>query len=105
MAGIQIKNIRKLEGLEKVTGLLGRDTPVPVFFTTRFGIHTFGLKFPIDVLILDDKYRVKAVKRNLFPNNLFFWPPVYRNVLELPAGDISRMGINAGDIVNIVENN
>jgi uncharacterized membrane protein (UPF0127 family) len=92
--------IKKLSGLNKIRGLIGKNTPTPVFFTTRFGIHTFGLKFPIDVLILDNCNRVVRQKHSLYPNKLFFWPPVYNRVLELPAGTISRQKIKIGDTVN-----
>jgi len=37
----------------RTIGLIGHDNPEPIMFYTKFGIHTFGLKFPIDVLILD----------------------------------------------------
>jgi uncharacterized protein len=78
---------------EKSKGLLGAKKPYPVYFQTRFGIHTFGMKFPIDVLILNhDKMVVKLVK-NLPPNRLFFWNPQYYNVVELPGGIIKSQKI------------
>ena len=50
-------------------GLIGKD-PTPLFFKTRFGIHTFGVITPIDVLILDKNYKVVKIKA-LLPLGLF----------------------------------
>lgn len=85
----------------KSVGLLSQHRAVPVFFTTRFGIHTFGLKFPIDVLILDRQNCVVKMTQNLSPNKVFFWPPIHGRVLELPAGEISKLKIQTGDLIKL----
>lgn len=87
--------------LEKTTGLMGKRRIEPVLLRTRFGIHTFGLKFPIDVLILDDKNKIINLKNDLKPNRIFIWNPKYKNVLELPSGFSVRNNIRVGDIVVI----
>lgn len=81
---------------DKSIGLIRKNKPYPLFLTTRFGIHTFGLKFPIDVLILDKSDRVVKIRSGLKPNSLFFWNPTYRKVLELPAGTINKLRIKNG---------
>lgn len=78
-------------------GLLFQPIPKPIFLRTRFGIHTFFLKFPIDVLILDEKNRIVAIKQNLKPFRLFFWNPTYSRVLELPPGTIHALKLHPGD--------
>ncbi len=85
---------------EKSVGLIGAKKIYPVFFTTRWGIHTFGVLFPIDVLILDNDNRVVKLTKNLPPNRLFFWNPKYERVVELPTGTIEEKQITVGD--NIV---
>lgn len=50
------------------------------------GVHTFGMKFPIDVVVLDEGGVVRAIKRDIKPNRCFFWNPKHRRVLELPTG-------------------
>jgi len=87
---------------EKLTGLLGKDQAHPVYFQTRWGIHTWGMKFPIDVLILDNENRVVKTAANLSPNRFFFWSPKYDRVLELPAGEIKNKRIKKGDGVNLI---
>jgi hypothetical protein len=71
---------------EKTKGLLGDKQPHAVFFKTRWGIHTFGMFFPIDVLVLDDDNCVREIKKNLTPNKFFFWNPSYKKIFELPCG-------------------
>lgn len=85
----------------KTKGLLGAMKPMTIFFQTRWGIHTYGLRFPIDIVILDDTFRVKIRKQNLTPNSFFVWNPRYQNVLELPEGTIKRKKILIGTMVNI----
>lgn len=53
---------------------------------TRFGIHTFGMSYPIDVLILNSDNKVVVMKNNLVPNRIFLWYIMYFNVVELPSG-------------------
>ncbi|MEK7092292.1 MAG: hypothetical protein AAB907_01565 [Patescibacteria group bacterium] len=68
---------------EKTKGLIGDNTGIPVFFRTRWGIHTFGVSKTIAVAILDDVNKVVQIKQ-LSPNRVFFWNPLYSRVLEIP---------------------
>ncbi len=106
MKTINIK-VRELNSLlEKTIGLIGKKNPEPILLKTRFGIHTFGLKFPIDVLILDDKNKIINLKNNLKPNRIFIWNPKYKNVLELPNGFIKKNNLKTSDRVFIdIRNN
>jgi len=76
----------------RMKGLLGKDrldTGKGLLIRPCKGIHTFFMKFPIDVVFLDKENRIVALVRHLSPNNL---TTVYRKasaVLELPAGTIS----------------
>ncbi len=82
---------------EKLEGLLKSNKLDSLFMKTRWGVHTFGMKFPIDCLVLDGELTVKALRENMKPNCFFFWPPRYRNVLELPSGAIAGSGTRVGD--------
>lgn len=81
---------------EKSKGLIGADPMYPIFFTTRWGIHTFGMKVPIDIVILDDDMKVVKLAPQLAPNRIFLWHPRFRNVLELPKGSIEKKKMSAG---------
>lgn len=82
---------------DRALGLLKTSNPRSLLFRTRFGLHTFGLREPIDVLVLDDQLRVVKVAAGLKPNRLFFWPPRFSTVVELPAGSISNSTTTLGD--------
>ena len=73
---------------------------LPLYFETRWGVHTFFVKEPIDVLILDEKDVIQSIKKNLKPWRFFFWNPTYYRVIELPKG--TREQVNLGKKVDIV---
>jgi uncharacterized membrane protein (UPF0127 family) len=97
-----ILSVKILSGLrEKSKGLIGVQKIEPIFFTTRWGIHTYGVLSPIDVLILDNNHRVVKIRKGFLPNRIFFWNPKYENVVELPAGTIAKKEIAAGSIIEL----
>ena len=85
---------------EKFFGLIGKEKPENILIQTRFGIHTFFLKFPIDVVILDEKNKVVDAK-TISPNRIFFWNPIYDKVLELPTGTIKEKKIKIGEKIKL----
>lgn len=93
--------LRKAEGISKVKGLIRSTKPEAIFLTTRFGIHTFGLRFPIDVVILDETYCPQVLKKHLVPNRIFLWNPRFKKVLELPEGFIKERGIKKGERITL----
>lgn len=96
MVAIPVKEAKSLK--EKIVGLIGKK-PYALLIKTRFGIHTFGLKFPIDVLILDHKNKVVKIKKSLMPNSIFLWNPLYDMVIELPQGTIDKKKIKINDVL------
>ena len=90
---------------EKLKGLIGSDGKTALYMQTRWGIHTFGMSFPIDLIILDRKNKVVKYKRNLKPNRVFFWSPIYNNVVEVPTALVPEGAVKIGDeIVDPVRN-
>lgn len=86
--------------LDQSLGLLKYKTPVAMLLKTRFGIHTLGMRYPIDVLILDKQNRVVIIKENLKPNNAFVWNIKYETILELPPHTIKKTKTQSGDTLN-----
>jgi len=56
------------------------------------GVHTFGMKFSIDVAVLDEENSVVALKKNMPPGHVFFWNPRWKKIIEFPAGSGVEMG-------------
>ncbi|HEX8965117.1 MAG TPA: DUF192 domain-containing protein [Patescibacteria group bacterium] len=84
---------------QKSVGMLAYKKPITIYFETRFGIHTFGLKLPIDVVILNKKNQVIKLFKNLKPNQIFLWNPLYKKVIEMPEGYINKKNIAHGTTI------
>lgn len=89
---IKIK-VRRLNAIEQIKGLMFLKKAQPVLINTRWGIHTFGVNFPIDIIILDKDNRVVKIKKDLKPNRIFLWNPKFARVLELPQNTQNRFKI------------
>jgi uncharacterized membrane protein (UPF0127 family) len=59
------------------------------------GIHTFGMKFPIDVVFLDRAYRIIKVCETVPPRRMRFCLRAH-STLELPAGIICARQLKPG---------
>ena len=59
-------------------------------------VHTFGMKFPIDVAFLNRKQRVVKVRRDMVKRRMAFCLTAH-SVLELPAGTLERTGTQPND--------
>jgi uncharacterized protein len=59
-------------------------------------VHTHFMRFPIDVVFLDDERRVVAIRRSLKPWR-FASAKGARSVLELAPGECARLGLEQGE--------
>lgn len=91
-------------GAARRKGLLGRDGLAEgegLWIVPCEAVHTFGMRFPIDLVYLSRKRRVKKVRKAV---------PAWRisacltaqSVLELPAGTIASTQTRCGDQIEIV---
>jgi uncharacterized membrane protein (UPF0127 family) len=83
---------------EKGIGLINKK-PMAILLRTRFGIHTFGMKYPIDVVVLDEKNTVVKIRKALRPNKFFVWNPKFPVVVELPEGSVHKYAIMLNDTI------
>ena len=91
--------------LTRLVGLLGRsrlDADCGLLIEPSSGVHTFGMRFPIDVVALDAQLRVRAVWHSLRPwrTSDVSWKTCA--VLELSAGQIKACRVDVGDQLEIV---
>ena len=86
-------------------GLLGRDG-LPdghaLVIAPCGGVHTFFMRFPIDVVFLARDGRVLKVCSAVKPWRMAFAPTAF-GVVELPAGTARRCEARKGDYVALVE--
>ncbi len=95
------KEIKILSGVfKKGVGLIGKK-PEAVILYTRFGVHTFGMKYPLDIIILDNKLKVVRFKENLMPNRIFLWNPIYKTVIELKGGTVKNSKTQINDVLEV----
>ena len=64
-------------------------------------IHTFFMKFPIDVVFLDKKGKVVKIKESMQPWRLLSSMPRGFMVLELKSRKIQKIRIKVGDLIEI----
>jgi uncharacterized membrane protein (UPF0127 family) len=81
-------------------GLLGRtglDPGTGLWLVPCEWVHMFGMKFPIDIVVLDKDDVVVGVQEALKPGWIgkFFWGA--HSTLELPVGAIRASGTARGD--------
>lgn len=60
------------------------------------GVHTFGMKFEIDVIYLNRKRKVLKIRPSMPKRRISFCLPAH-SVLELPAGMASQTATVVGD--------
>lgn len=60
-------------------------------------IHSFGMRYALDVIYLDKKSQVVRTARDFRPNSL--GPIVFKahSVIELPPGSLDRIDVKTGD--------
>ena len=84
----------------RTRGLLGREGLEPgegLWIAPCEWVHMFGMKFAIDVVVLDRNSRVVGTKADLRPGRIgpLFWGA--HSTLELPVGAIAASGTVKGD--------
>ncbi|MEK6399084.1 MAG: DUF192 domain-containing protein [Terriglobus sp.] len=92
--------------LRRAVGLLGRTgltSQEGIWIKPSSGVHTIGMRFPIDVVGLDAQCRVVRLWPSLQPYRLTAIVPSVRTVLELAAGRIHECGLQQGDQLQIQE--
>ncbi|MFH8471591.1 DUF192 domain-containing protein [Streptomyces sp. NPDC018000] len=84
-------------------GLLGQDGIDGALLITPCGsVHTFRMRFTIDVAYLDRKFKVVAV-HTMKPGRLGMPRLRARHVIEAEAGAMEKWGLRPGSRVRIVQ--
>jgi hypothetical protein len=63
-------------------------------------VHTFFMKFPIDLVYLDKQRKVRKVRKAVPAWRLSACLTAH-SILELPAGTIEETGTQIGDVIEI----
>lgn len=87
----------------RMRGLLGRkNLPAGegILLRPASSVHTFFMRFPIDVVFLDRSHEVIGVRERLGPWRLAGQRKAH-STLELPAGEATSRGVEIGDRLSI----
>ena len=90
---------------KRMKGLLGRkemQKGEALWITPCYSIHTFCMRFSIDVVFLNKKNRVVALIKNIKPNRMTRLYLKATSVLELPSGTIESTATEVEDQIEIV---
>lgn len=94
-ADIADTSAKRRTGLLKHTGLAPGEG---LWIKPCEGVHTFGMKFTIDVIFLNKKKQVLKIRPNMVKRRLAL-SLLAHSVLELPAGRLAETGTVAGDLL------
>lgn len=85
---------RRLLGLIPFSGLQAEQG---LWLLPGAGIHTFWMRFRIDVLFLDKSHKILKICDNVGPFQLRFAPSGTRSVVEFAAGQAADLALSVGD--------
>jgi len=86
-------------GAKRNKGLLGRESLFPgegLWIIPCEAVHTFWMRFPIDLVYLDSKKRIRKLRGEVRPWRLSACISAH-SVLELPSGTIRDTRTEPGD--------
>jgi len=98
--------VRKADNFfTRLVGLLRRQSlgvEEALWLIPSKGVHTIGMKFPIDVVFLDRTNKVIATVCDLPPSRISRFHMEAHSVLELPQGVINKSATAVGDQLEIL---
>ena len=71
----------------------------------KFGVHTFFVFFPIDLVYLDKDKKVLELEEDLSPWRIYSPDVEASYLVELPAGKVDESGIEIGNELQILQEN
>jgi uncharacterized membrane protein (UPF0127 family) len=90
--------------LARFVGLLGKKSLAAgcgLWIAPSNGIHTIGMMFAIDVILIDGECHVVGLRENLRPFRMTSLNWRARSVLELPVGTIQASRTEIGDHLSL----
>lgn len=101
---LALTEAQKNLGLSGRVGLKSNEGMLFVFSTPRIlGFWMKDMKFPIDIVWIDQNKIVKGISPNVLPKSfpkVYYSPEPVSFVLEIPAGAVFRDNIQIGDHAN-----
>lgn len=96
-ADIADTSAKRRQGLLKHSGLAPGEG---LWIVPCEGVHTFAMKFPIDVVFLNKKRKILKIRPNMGRARVALSLRAH-SVLELPAGRLAETGTQKGDVLEL----
>lgn len=96
---VSARALEATNSLTRMRGLLGRATMVPdeaLILRPASSIHTWFMRFAIDVIYLDKEMKVRKIVPRLAPFRLS-WSPGAHCVIEMAAGALASQPVALAD--------
>jgi len=93
-----------LDSASRRRGLLGRESLAEgegLVIAPSQGVHTFGMRFPIDVVGVGRHGEVLKVRARVPPRRIVLSLSAFA-IVELPAGAAERAGLSIGDVLRLI---
>jgi uncharacterized protein len=94
--------------IKKFIGLMGRskiNKEQGIYFLDCRSIHSFFMRFSIDVLFLDKEMKITRIVNCLKPNRVVIAPLQTKDTLELQSGVLDKFDLKVGDAIRLIEIN
>jgi uncharacterized membrane protein (UPF0127 family) len=91
-------------GPRRRKGLLGRERLAPgegLWIIPCEAVHTFGMRFPIDLVYLDRRHLILKIRSHVRPGRLSACLSA-QSVIELPSGTVRNTQTMCGDTLEFV---
>ena len=99
------KQVMEAKGfVQRARGLIGRRSlsAEEVFWIPRcLSIHTFFMRFSIDVIFVDQNFRILSLFENVSSGKILFGGFKSLHVFEMRGGRISALQLQKGDLLNV----
>ncbi len=102
---VLVQDLMKTAGLlSRMKGLIGSEQIQPhqaLWIPANNSIHTFFMRYDIDVIFADKDLRVKAIHKKLNPGR--FIMPVWSafHTFEFLGGQLNSENIQVGDVLHV----
>jgi uncharacterized membrane protein (UPF0127 family) len=90
---------------KRLIGLMGRKTLMKgqgLYFPGCASIHSFFMRFAIDVLFFDEEMKITKKINGLKPWRMALAPIGTRHTLELSSGVLHKFRLSVGDTISLV---
>lgn len=91
--------------LTRLKGLMGRKTlpqDTGLLLEPCDSVHTFHMKFSIDVIFLNQENKVMHIEHSMKPNQVGKKVKGANKVLEVNGGRAAAMNLQPGDVIDLV---